>query len=116
MLVINYQYIQLDYLETMTDGDSDMMQTMLDMLIIEIPEEMEKMKIALAANDLEELFQLSHKMKTTLSFIGNEDMIEANKKLEHNSRHVENVETIPTLVHILDDLAVKVVEELQQVK
>jgi HPt (histidine-containing phosphotransfer) domain-containing protein len=115
MLVINYQYIQLEYLETMTDGDADMMQTMLDMLIMEIPEEIEKMNVALAAQDWEELFQLSHKMKTTLSFIGNEEMIEANKTVEHNARHRENLDAVPALVAIVDDLGAKVVNELRQV-
>lgn len=115
MLVINYQYIQLDYLETMTDGDPDMMQTMLDMLIMEIPEEIEKMNVALAAQDWEELFQLSHKMKTTLSFIGNEEIIEANKTVEHNARHRENLDTVPSLVATIDNLGAKVVNELRQV-
>jgi HPt (histidine-containing phosphotransfer) domain-containing protein len=116
MLVTTYQYIQLDYLETMTDNDPDMMQTMLEMLITEIPEEMDKMKVALADENWEELFQLSHKMKTTLSFIGNEKMTEMNKKLEHNARHNENLHEVPDLVNQLYDLSEFVVAELKQIQ
>lgn len=115
MSVTTFNYIQLDYLETMTDGDADMMQTMLEMLIEEIPDEIGKMQTALAAKDWEELFQLSHKMKTTLSFVGNEDMINTNKTLEHCARHQESTDEIPAMVQKIADLSVKVVEELKTV-
>ncbi len=116
MSALTFSYIQLDYLETMTDGDADMMQTMLDMLIAEIPEEIEKMNDSLAIKDWQELFQISHKMKTTLSFIGNEQMIKTNKTLEHNARHETDLDAIPAFVKELTELSVMVVEELQMVK
>lgn len=116
MSVTTYNYIQLDYLETMTDGDADMMQTMLEMLIFEIPDEIGKMKESLAAKDWQELFQISHKMKTTLSFVGNESIINANKTLEHCARHETSLEEIPALVAQIDELGAKIVEELQLVK
>ena len=56
MNVTTLSYVQLDYLETMTDGDADMMQTMLDMLIEEIPDEIRKMNETLAQKDWQELF------------------------------------------------------------
>ena len=116
MNVTTLSYVQLDYLETMTDGDADMMQTMLDMLIEEIPDEIRKMNETLAQKDWEELFQISHKMKTTLSFIGNETMININKTLEHCSRYEESLAELPGLVQQLDELSVKVVEELQMIR
>ncbi len=116
MNVTTLSYVQLDYLETMTDGDADMMQTMLDMLIEEIPDEIRKMNETLAQKDWQELFQISHKMKTTLSFIGNETMININKTLEHCSRYEESLAELPGLVQQLDELSVKVVEELQMIR
>ncbi len=116
MNVTTLSYVQLDYLETMTDGDADMMQTMLDMLIEEIPDEIRKMNETLAQKDWQELFQISHKMKTTLSFIGNETMININKTLEHCSRYEESLAELPALVQQLDELSVKVVEELQTIR
>ena len=116
MNVTTLSYVQLDYLETMTDGDADMMQTMLDMLIEEIPDEIKKMNESLAQKDWQELFQISHKMKTTLSFIGNETMININKTLEHCSRYEESLAELPGLVQQLDELSVKVVEELQMIR
>ena len=66
MSVATFRHINLEYLETMTDGDADMMQTMLEMLIAEIPEEMDNMKQCAEKEDWNEIFQISHKMKTTL--------------------------------------------------
>jgi HPt (histidine-containing phosphotransfer) domain-containing protein len=110
----SYANINLEYLETMTDGDADMMKTMLEMLLVEIPEEFEKMKVALKAKNWEELFQLSHKMKTTLSFIGNSTMIEINKVLEDNTRHRTDLASVPTLVKTLLELSLHAVADLQR--
>jgi HPt (histidine-containing phosphotransfer) domain-containing protein len=88
------------------------MQTMLDMLIAEIPEEMDKMQQCVATSDWNEVFQISHKMKTTLSYIGNEEMIAINKQLEHNARHREHIDLIPSMVEKLCTMSVSVVDEL----
>jgi HPt (histidine-containing phosphotransfer) domain-containing protein len=114
MSVATFRHINLEYLETMTDGDADMMQTMLEMLIAEIPEEMEKMMECSKADDWNEVFQISHKMKTTLSYIGNVEMIELNKQIEHDARHRENIATLPARVASLCAMSVPVVEELGQ--
>jgi HPt (histidine-containing phosphotransfer) domain-containing protein len=116
MSVATYNYIQLDYLETMTEGDADMLQTMLEMLISEIPEEMEKMQACVTSKDWNELFELSHKMKTTLSFVGNLEMINTNKTLEHCSRFQESIDEIPAMVQKLVDMTPLVIEELKQVQ
>jgi HPt (histidine-containing phosphotransfer) domain-containing protein len=114
MSVATFRHINLEYLETMTDGDADMMQTMLEMLIAEIPEEMDKMMQYSKSEDWNEVFQISHKMKTTLSYIGNIEMIELNKQIEHDARHRENIATLPARVSQLCAMSVPVVEELGQ--
>jgi HPt (histidine-containing phosphotransfer) domain-containing protein len=114
MSVATFRHINLEYLETMTDGDADMMQTMLEMLIAEIPDEMDKMKQSVKTEDWNEIFQISHKMKTTLSYIGNTDMIELNKQLEHDARHRENIAGVPAMVEKLCAMSIPVVEELEK--
>jgi HPt (histidine-containing phosphotransfer) domain-containing protein len=115
MSVTTFQYINLDYLEQMSDGDAEMMQTMIEMLLVEIPEEIEKMQHCVTTNDWEELFQLSHKMKTTLAFIGNEEMISINKTIEHCSRHKVDLPEVPKMVQQVAELAKPALVELQQV-
>ena len=74
--------IDLTYLELMADGDDFMKKTMLDMLIEEMPPELEKLRQAFLAQDGEQLHQVAHKMKSTLAFVGNDAMTEANAALE----------------------------------
>jgi HPt (histidine-containing phosphotransfer) domain-containing protein len=111
-----YQHINLDYLDTMTGGDEDTMQQMLEMLIEEIPTEITKMRASVAEKDWEEVFQISHKLKTTLAFIGNEDMISLNKTIEHCSRHGVDIHEVPSMVEQLHTLSNPVVEELKTVR
>jgi HPt (histidine-containing phosphotransfer) domain-containing protein len=112
---MTYNYINLDYLNTMTGGDDDMKREMLSMLIVEIPDEMGKLQAATAAADWEEVFQISHKFKTTLSFIGNEDLTNTNKTVEHCSRHRIDVEEIPPMVAQIAEKIPFVMTELKSV-
>ena len=74
--------IDLSYLELMADGDDFMKKTMLDMLIEEMPPEIEKLRGAYLSQDFVALKDVAHKMKSTLSFVGNDAMTEANATLE----------------------------------
>jgi HPt (histidine-containing phosphotransfer) domain-containing protein len=94
MVTTNMEYLNLDYLNMMTGNDAEMMQTMLGMLAEEIPTEFEKMDSAIKNREWNDLFNISHKMKTTLAFIGNEEMIELNKDIELAARHENGLERI----------------------
>ncbi len=113
---ISYQHINLEYLETMTGGDAEMMNQMLTMLIDEIPSEIIKMQESVVLKDWEEIFQLSHKLKTTLAFIGNDDMTSLNKTIEHCSRNRVELKDIPPMVEQLSDLSKPTLLELKKAK
>ena len=113
---ISFQHINLEYLDTMTGGDADTMQQMLDMLIEEIPMEITKMQESVASEDWEEVFQISHKLKTTLAFIGNEEMISINKTIEHCSRHTVDLEEVVSMVEQVSVLSKPVVAELTKAR
>lgn len=103
----------LTYLRSMTAGDAEMLQVMLDMLIAEIPEETNKMNTFAATQQWHDLFQVSHKMKTTLAFIGNAEMTELNKIIEHCTRNDSDLETVPDMLERLTELSHLAVEELK---
>jgi HPt (histidine-containing phosphotransfer) domain-containing protein len=96
--------INLDYLDLMSDGDAEMKKTMLLMLLEELPEEIQKLWQAYKINDWVELRGISHKMKSTLSFVGNEPMTEANKKIEQYAYQQNHLDSIPKLITVLDTL------------
>ncbi len=77
-----YQFINLEYLELMADGDNDMKGTLLQMLLSEPAGEFVKMKQHFDDENWEALKQVSHKMKTTLPYIGYEKLTETNVKID----------------------------------
>ena len=108
MKVKTYQHLNLDYLDLMTDGDADMKKMMLDILFEELPVEIDMLSKHHAAEAWDELKAVSHKLKSTLAFVGNDQMTVANNQIEHNAMYVENTQDIPTYIGKLNDWAHKV--------
>lgn len=109
-----YNHIKLDYLDLMSDGDPDMKKTMLEMLLAELPEEFAKMRNLTDQKGWEELGNVSHKMKSTLAFVGNDEMTNSNKKLELLAKNASETDLIPGLMEILESELEKVIVELEE--
>ncbi|MEM7102215.1 MAG: response regulator [Bacteroidota bacterium] len=77
-----FQLINMGYLDLMADGDAEMKAILLEMLLKEPEEEFHKMERFALEKNWEDLKQVSHKMKTTLPYIGYEKLIETNIKLD----------------------------------
>jgi len=116
----NFKHIDLSYLELMSDGDVQMKSILLDMLLTEPVGEFEKMQALTAQKNWDELKQVSHKMKSTLPYIGFEELSETNKRIDKMLWERENAElsddainqTIPDMVKIVCDLYQQAVPEL----
>ena len=108
-----YEFINLEYMEMMSDGDESMKKVMLEMLIAELPDELQKMRNHLDAANWEELSSVSHKMKSTLAFVGNDAMTNANKEIEMITKSNGDTSTIPALMDTLEELSPKVLAELK---
>jgi len=108
-----YNFINLDYVDLMSDGDTDMKKIMLEMLFDEPVEEIEKMKQANKEQDWKTLKEVSHKMKSTLSFVGNDILTESNKEVEAIAMKVENTEKLSGLLDTLAEEYQKALKELK---
>lgn len=113
MEVNTYQHLNLEYLELMTAGDADMKKMMLDILFEELPVEIEMLSTHYAAAAWDDLKGVSHKLKSTLAFVGNDQMTVANDKIEHNAMYVENTSEIPGLIAQVKEAYPMVIEELK---
>jgi len=107
-------FINLDYLRLMADNDEEMIQTMLGMLVEELPEELEKINTFFQEKNWDELHKVSHKMKSTLAFVGNDDLTAANKEIERLAKEETGPERIGELIGVLHNLAPLVLEELRE--
>ena len=108
-----YAYINLEYMDMMSDGDDGMKKVMLEMLLEELPLEVEKMNNLAAESNWTDLGAVSHKMKSTLSFVGNENMTNANRDIEMICKSGEGLEKIPELLRALTENTPFAVGELR---
>ncbi len=108
-----YQFINLEYLELMSDGDNGMKKVLLEMLLEELPVEMDKMKELATASSWAELSEVSHKMKSTLAYVGNDDMTVANKTVEVLCKSEQDLDQIPVLVNTIYSCMERVIPELK---
>jgi HPt (histidine-containing phosphotransfer) domain-containing protein len=114
MDVTVYNYIDLSYMEMMADGDDSMKKIMLDMLVEELPLEIEKLETFCTSADWQEANAVSHKLKSTLAFVGNEEMTNINKQIELATKNEDDLDAIINWVQKLNSICPKVMEELQQ--
>lgn len=109
-----YKFINLEYLELMADGDPEMKGVMLEMLVSELPEELAKMRSEFDQQTWEILGSTSHKMKSTLSFVGNPQMTEANKEIESICKAGDNLEQIGDMIKTMEELVESILLEIRQ--
>ncbi len=109
-----YNHIDLSYMEMMADGDDSMKKIMLDMLLEELPQEVEKLAAHCNNGEWNDATAVSHKLKSTLAFVGNEEMTNANKSIELATKNEEGLESLPEFVQVLQSTCPKTLEELQQ--
>ncbi len=110
---MSHRFIDLEYMDLMCEEDLSMKKIMLEMLLAEIPAELAKMRESLEAADWKNLNAVSHKFKSTLAFIGNDTMTQANKQIEIATKRLESTEQIITWLDILEKTGPLVTQEIK---
>ncbi len=108
-----YQFINLEYLDLMSDGDNGMKKILLEMLLDELPTEFDKMVSCKESKSWNDLSEVSHKMKSTLAYVGNEEMTVSNKTIEVLAKTEQDLDQIPTLLDSLKTNLDRVMPELK---
>lgn len=80
----SYQFIDLEYLETMSDHDDHMKSVLLEMLLKDPIKDIKRMKEDVAKKDWDAVSDLSHKLKTTFPYVGYTALIDTNKAINDN--------------------------------
>jgi PAS domain S-box-containing protein len=106
-------YIDLSYMELMSDGDVEIKKLMLELLFDEPLEEFKKMKQFFSVQDWTGLKAVSHKMKSTLAFVGNAELTDKNKEVEKIAMAESGMDKLPALIDSLEDIYKKALVELK---
>jgi len=109
---MNYQYIHLDYLELMAAGDHNTRQQLLQMLITDLESSIPGLRVFWEQQDWQGMQELSHHLKSSFPFVGNERIAEANRQLELELREGGGLSQVDQLLLEIEGLLPKVLEEL----
>lgn len=87
----------LTYLKSHSPNNPKFLLQMVEMILIETPPYLEKMKECLLSQDWEGLHLNTHKIKPSIDFIGmSKDIFETAKSLEENAKEQKNIDEIPS--------------------
>jgi len=111
--MISTQLIDVSLLDEVSSGDVAFKKMMLEMIIVEISEEVPKMKQLLENDDWETIHNVSHKLKTTLGYICNEDICARNRQVESASKHKTELEISTQNINNLIEHLPIMLEELE---
>ena len=109
----NYKFINLAYLDKMSGGDRDTKVTLIEMLIEELSTSIPEMSMQFKHKRWKLLRETSHKMKSTLAFVGNSKMSAANHTLLIALRDGKTGDHLLELLRELKTLYPDAVRELQ---
>jgi len=74
--------LDLTYLESVTDGDNDLIKDLIDIFISQVPEYNEEFIDAFAKKDAETLGRIAHKSKSSIAIMGLNDLAAQLSKFE----------------------------------
>jgi len=89
---MNYEYINLDYLESVAGGDKDTIKELYVLFKDQVKEIAEEMKKLLDSKDYYNLGLLAHKAKSSVAILGMEELAALLKKFELQAKNSEEPE------------------------
>jgi HPt (histidine-containing phosphotransfer) domain-containing protein len=101
MILEKFNFINFDYLDSLIDGDLETKQVILSTLLDEVPEEIEKLNSLIQNQNWHDFHEVSHKLKSTLAYIGNDTIFDANQNMMMASRNETNLGNIPAWFEIV---------------
>lgn len=107
-------YIELSYLQSISGGDAETEKTILKMLLDDMEQLCPLLRIHLEAKNIEELEKVAHKLKSSLAFSGNEQLMKANDQVLEIARTQERVDRTSALISQIEELTPLIIQELQK--
>ena len=110
---IEFRHINLAYLEHVTEGDRAMQRDLLNVLVRELQTDIPALRAHLDAGRWRELADLSHRLRSSLAFAGNERVTWVDTQIEHLAETEGNRGELPGLLAELEAAVPSLVAELQ---
>ncbi len=107
--------IDLEYLKTLSKGDELFEKNMIRSFSIQMPEELDRLKSSILEKDYEQIGSIAHNMKSTLSFMGLNQLTPLLQQIEQECKKQNGIARISdnfTLINATCQLAITEAREL----
>ena len=102
----------MTFLTSFAGGDTTRMKKYVGMFLQIAPQQMEKIKTALAASDWDSVRANAHSLKPQITYMGIQGGEALIKQIENDAASRTNVEAIPAMFTQLEELCGKAIVEL----
>jgi HPt (histidine-containing phosphotransfer) domain-containing protein len=107
-------YVDLNYLESISGGDPEIIKEMKDLFIAQVPEFIENLKKYLREGQYIELGKEAHKAKSSVMIMGMEELTKDLKTLQLATIAGTNVESYAEFVRKFEEQCLGAIEELKK--
>ena len=115
----NFQMINLDYLNEISEGNDDLMNDLVEMFFEQVPDYQKSLNDLYQKKDWLNLGKIAHKAKSAILMVGMNDLAEKLKKLEENAKEGKNIDEYQEIIAKFvreSDFALKELSELKNKK
>ncbi len=96
------------------EDDPNFIKDIITLFITNGRQDLNSLQAAITAGEIQEVFQVAHRMKSSLNTMGIHSIETAIKRIDHCSRHNENVEEIPALYGQVEKTMLTVFDQLME--
>ncbi|BDC99365.1 Hpt domain-containing protein [Persicobacter psychrovividus] len=107
--------IDLTYLKSICDGDTDFMNDMIETFLQGTPDMIKQMKEACQSQDWARLGALAHKVKPSISFMGISSLEALILEIEHSGKDAKNLDKMAGMVEEFEQGCEAAYVELREV-
>jgi HPt (histidine-containing phosphotransfer) domain-containing protein len=107
--------VNLDYLKEFSGGHKGFEREMIELLLQQIPENIEQLAEAYEAREPEAIRQIAHKIKSSVAMLGSPELIPLLTKIEHQSTPETFSENIKTDIDLVTRILEQCYPELKRI-
>ena len=109
----NYEYLDMEYIHDMADGDDDFLVHIIGVYLRTIPDDVQKLVEVSEQKDIAQVVFYAHKLKGSFNFIGCHKMTDVFDKMEATCAYPDQHHLIPAMVATVVDISNKTTKELE---
>jgi HPt (histidine-containing phosphotransfer) domain-containing protein len=112
----SYQFIDLSYLNEISNNSKEFMVDVISMLIEQLPEYQNSLRELYQQKKWFELGRLAHKAKSAILMVGMKEMADDLKKLEENAKQGKNIGEYQEIIVKFVSESESALQELKEIK